>query len=217
MPKSVKTKRLLSMGGIALLAVFIAASYIIAAPSQYTAQVSILKNDEFLPPITQDISQAASEIVCAIYMFKTDSRDKGFTKLLLDSMLDALKRGVKLYIIMDVSDDDSSSTKFNRETGAKLKRAGAEVRYDEPERMLHAKTCVIDGHISYIGSHNYTFSALQRNNELTTRIVSPDVAREVATYIKSIDGSDLVRHKKPDTKKPDNKKSAKKKNTKKNK
>ena len=48
------------------------------------------------------------------------------------------------------------------------------------------KTAVIDSRYVYIGSHNLTQSALQRNNELSVLIDSPEIAAEVKAYLDRI-------------------------------
>ena len=142
-------------------------------------------DEAFLPALLKDMEAAESSIFCAIYMFKTDGERTEPTGLILSAMIYALSKGVSVDLLLDIDSSDSYSTKINSETGAVLARAGANIYYDSPDRRLHTKMCVIDGYISYIGSHNYTYSAMKRNGEASVRIISPEVASEAISYIRS--------------------------------
>ena len=119
-------------------------------------------------------------------MFKTDGERTDPTSLVLSAMIYALSKGVSVSLLLDIDAADSYSTRINTETGAVLANAGAKVYYDSPDRRLHTKMCIIDGYISYIGSHNYTYSAMKRNGEVSVRIISPAVANEALSYIESL-------------------------------
>lgn len=118
-------------------------------------------------------------------MFRTDTLSAS-TRQVLGAMSNALERGVKVGVLFDVSDNKSdSTTKYNMHTGKILEKAGASVVYDDPDRRLHTKMCVIDREISYIGSHNYTFSGMEKNSEVSVRVRSKDMAREALEYLES--------------------------------
>ncbi|MDR2868843.1 MAG: phospholipase D-like domain-containing protein [Deferribacteraceae bacterium] len=179
-------KRIIIASTLVALIVFVVVANIAAAPREHTAGVDFIADDEFLPMLVHDIANAESSIVCSIYMFKTDGENNDTTKLILDSMVDALSRGVSVYILMDVGEGkDDFSAKYNEPTGKVLEEAGATVIYDDPQRRLHTKLFVLDDEITYIGSHNYTYSALKRNAESSVRIKSREIAIEAVNYIKS--------------------------------
>ena len=168
---------------MAAAVLFTVITNIIAMPKEHQAGVVFLPDEKFLPSIVRDIGEAESEITCSLYMFKTDGNSSDSTGLILDGMLNALNRGVKVSLLFDEGKDDDITTEFNTYTGKVLEKAGALVVFDDPERRLHTKMCVIDSDISYIGSHNYTFSAFRRNAETTVRIKSAEIAREARQYI----------------------------------
>jgi phosphatidylserine/phosphatidylglycerophosphate/cardiolipin synthase-like enzyme len=157
---------------------------------EYESSVAILTNKELLPVFVHDISNAKDSIYMAIYMFKTSDFKPGDTEIIKQALIKAAKSGVKVYVVMDDSNDRDITGKINHETGDELKSAGIKVVYDSKKKRLHAKTTVIDGNITYIGSHNYTVSAMKYNDEITARIVSDGASAETIEYIKSIKGGD---------------------------
>lgn len=60
----------------------------------------------------------------------------------------------------------------------RLLAAGVRV-YKRQENFLHAKTAVIDGLWSSIGSFNLDYRSPVRNNELNVEILDPDLARRM--------------------------------------
>ena len=66
---------------------------------------------------------------------------------------------------------------------ALLSRSGIEIRFDSLRKTSHAKVVVIDDRYVFLGSHNLTHSALSRNNELSVRIDSPEMARQITSYL----------------------------------
>lgn len=153
---------------------------------EYESSVSILTNEELLPIFVHDISNAKQSVYMAIYMFKTSDFKPGDTEIIKQALVKVAKKGVQVYVVMDDSSSRDITGKINHETGDELKQAGIKVVYDSKKKRLHAKTTVIDGKITYIGSHNYTVSAMKYNDEITARIVSDGAAAETTDYIKSI-------------------------------
>lgn len=157
-----------------------------AEVTEHEAQVSVLTDEELLPVFVNDIGNAKKSIYMAIYMFKTSDFKPGDTEIIKQALLKAARGGVKVYVMMDDSDKKDITGKINRETGEELSKGGIKVVYDAKSKRMHSKVTVIDGRITYIGSHNYTVSAMKYNNEITARIVSDGAAAETAEYIKSI-------------------------------
>lgn len=156
-----------------------------AGQKEYDAKVMILPDGEIVPMLVHDIATAKDSIYMAIYMFKA-SKGTGDTEVLKQALLKAAANGVKIYIVMDKAGKRDITTDINKKTGTDLAQAGIQVVYDNDRIRLHAKTTVIDGHITYIGSHNYTESAMNHNREITARIVSDGAAQDTIDFIKSV-------------------------------
>jgi len=170
----------------AAFAVYISITNIYATPKSYDAKVTFLPDRELLDIMTKDILDAKTDIFIAIYMFKTTDNSFQMSAILEDAIFKALKKGVKVFVVMDIGKGDDITTEINKETGEELRKAGAKVIYDSKDVRTHSKIMVIDGKITYVGSHNYTHSAFKYNHESTVRIESEGVAKESIKYIKSL-------------------------------
>lgn len=171
---------------ILFIAIYFAVTNLSARTKNHDAKATFLKNAEVLNSMIADVLDAKRSIYIAIYMFKTTESSYQKSTLLEEALFKALKNGVKVFILMDMGKDDDITTEINKETGRELREKGATVVFDSKETKTHAKLMVIDEEITYIGSHNYTHSAFNYNNETTARITSEEFASEAIEYIKSI-------------------------------
>jgi phosphatidylserine/phosphatidylglycerophosphate/cardiolipin synthase-like enzyme len=178
-----QTKLILTL--LAFVAFFIYANFS-AALNEHTADVTVLQDDRLLPVLVRDIEKANNSIYIAMYMFKSYKDTLDGAGLIKSSLKNAAKRGVDVYIALEMSDDNSFLEKENKELGKELQKSGVKVVFDSDKIRMHSKCAVIDGHITYIGSHNYTNSALKYNREITVRIVSGETAEDVTEHILSV-------------------------------
>jgi len=181
-------KTFLYLTGIALFFVF---ANVTAQTKGTEAEVTVLPDEKMLPVLIRDIAEAKQSAYIAMYMFKSYDNESDGAGLIKASLKRASARGVDVYVALDVSEDGDFVTKENRALGAELKKHGVKVIYDDPKNRMHSKCAVIDNKISYIGSHNYTNSALKYNRELTVRIVSETAAGETIKHIMSVKQGDL--------------------------
>ena len=172
--------------GILLIAVYFTVTNLSAKTKSYEAKATFLKNEEVLNSMVEDVLGAKRSIFIAIYMFKTDDSTYQKSTLLQEAIFKALKNGVKVFVLMDIGKDGDITTEMNEETGEELRKKGATVVFDSKDTKTHAKLMVIDEKITYVGSHNYTHSAFNYNNETTARIESGGFALEAIKYIKEI-------------------------------
>ena len=61
--------------------------------------------------------------------------------------------------------------------------AGAAVFVDSPETTIHAKVALVDEDYTVIGSTNWTYHAVEENNETAVIIESRDINEHYAEYI----------------------------------
>lgn len=156
-------------------------------PSFQGCSVTILENRDYFPALKDAIDRANKEIALSYYHFKTKGPPSNYPNVILTSLMDAAKRGVKVTILLEQGRDDTENTgKDNRETMGKLRKAGLIVYLDAPKKTTHTKMSVVDGKYTFIGSHNLTQSGLKYNNEISVLIDSPQAAAEASDYIKSL-------------------------------
>ena len=156
-------------------------------PFFQSCSLTILENRDYFPALKDAIDRANKEITLSSYHFKTKGPPGNYPNVILTSLVDAAKRGVKVTILLEQSRDDAENTgKDNRETMGKLRKAGLIVYLDTPEKTTHTKMAVVDGKYTFIGSHNLTQSGLKYNNEISVLMDSPQAAAEAIDYIKSL-------------------------------
>lgn len=82
------------------------------------------------------------------------------------SLLGAIKRGVKVYIVVDEKHNfGDSASRHARVALSTLSSAGAHVRVISAYPIHHDKVIVADGRHTQIGSFNYSAAAANRNSE----------------------------------------------------
>ncbi|MCX8084104.1 MAG: phospholipase D-like domain-containing protein [Calditerrivibrio sp.] len=150
--------------------------------------IAFLPDETLIRSMVSDVEFSKMSIYIAIYFFKTDN--DGYAKELKTALLRAADRGVRVYIVLDVAENDIT-TDANLVTAKELNHNNIVVKVDSPFRKLHSKIMVIDEEVVYLGSHNYTNSAFSKNNESTLRIKSKKIAKECINYIKGIKAYDI--------------------------
>lgn len=108
------------------------------------------------------------------------------SNLLIKELIDAKKRGVKVEVILEVREGEDRTAKRNRHTGKILSDGGVEVIYDSLSKTTHAKCMVVDGKLTLLGSTNWTYYALTRNNEASVLIRSKEVAKAFLDYFNQV-------------------------------
>ena len=95
-----------------------------------------------------------------------------------NALATALKRGVKVSIVMDKSETHGAQAKIHDI----LEQAGAKIRLSHPQGgIMHNKYLVIDGQTVEWGSYNYTNRAEHSNYENATVLSDPDIAEAYET------------------------------------
>jgi len=112
--------------------------------------------------ITKDISEANSTINMAMYYLT----NKNITKALIK----AHQRGVEVKIVTD--DKNINSKRYKS-----LKHYGVVIRDDNDKKaLMHNKILIVDNHIVWIGSGNYTVYSFYRNSENFLKIRDNKIA-----------------------------------------
>ena len=100
-----------------------------------------------------------------------------------DALLDALRRGVKIRMILPGPITDTEVLrKASHEKWGALLRAGAEI-YEFQPTMFHCKVLVVDGLWSSVGSTNFDNRSFRLNDEANLNIYSREFAeRQIAVF-----------------------------------
>jgi cardiolipin synthase len=97
---------------------------------------------------------------------------------ILDAFTDAARRGVDVKIILPATSDSSLGLNAARYNYSKLLKAGVKL-YERRNALLHAKTAVIDGVWSTVGSTNMDFWSMLNDDEVNAVVLSREFAVEM--------------------------------------
>ncbi|MEO0233824.1 MAG: phospholipase D-like domain-containing protein [candidate division WOR-3 bacterium] len=103
-----------------------------------------------------------------------------------NSLINAVKRGVKVVVIVDQSSWNPSLSVKNDEYVKYMKQFGVEVYFDMPDITTHAKFVVIDSTITVVGSTNWSFYALAKNNECAVAVKSRDISLKYEDFFEKL-------------------------------
>lgn len=98
---------------------------------------------------------------------------------LFSALSGVAKLGRRCQVAMPAPSKAHPATAFNRYAADWLMHAEVLTHWADPARLLHAKTCIIDRHIVYIGSGNWTAAACNYNREVYIRADSADLANRL--------------------------------------
>jgi cardiolipin synthase len=116
------------------------------------------------------IAAAAKSIDLSMAYFVPD-------ELALDALEAALKRGVRVRIIMPGKKTDASLVRgASRATWGRILRAGADM-YEYQPTMFHCKVFVVDGLWTSVGSTNFDSRSFRRNDEANLNIHEREFAQ----------------------------------------
>ena len=117
------------------------------------------------------IRNAARSVQIAMAYFAPDPQT-------LDALKGAAARGVKVQLILPSYTDFRPILYAGRSHYTNLLEAGVEI-YERQERLLHAKTAVIDGIWATVGSSNIDWRSFLHNEELNVVILGQDFGRQM--------------------------------------
>jgi len=97
---------------------------------------------------------------------------------ILEAFIEAAQRGVDVKIILPAASDSSMAVSAARYHYSRLLQAGVKI-YERRNAVLHAKTAVIDGVWSTVGSTNLDYWSLLSNDEVNAVILSREFAEKM--------------------------------------
>ena len=127
--------------------------------------------------IISKLGSAADTIEVAAYAFTNQN--------IAQSLLDAIKRGIKVSVVMDRSQTKGTQASIHDE----LQQAGAAIRLvSPPGGIMHDKFLIIDGKSLEWGSYNYTDRAENANFENATFLSDQTLSQQYHANFSSIYG-----------------------------
>ena len=147
-----------------------------------------IPNREYFPALYEALNNAQEKI--HVFMFSAryypDYPDDANSRM-LEELAKARERGVEVVIILDASDWNQNNTRRNQQFAEELKKRGVEdVYYDPPDVTSHDKLILIDDYITIVGSTNWSYYALERNNEASVLIKSREVTQAFEKHFQEV-------------------------------
>jgi len=149
--------------------------------------VQVITDREYFEVVQTCFKEAQSSI--KVMMFEASYYEKypnSPTNVLIRELVAAHKRGVAVKVILERRDERQRASINNEKTGTMLSREGVDVVYDPATVTTHTKVLIVDGTISVVGSTNWTYSALEKNHEVSVLVRSPEVAQRLQDYFQTI-------------------------------
>jgi cardiolipin synthase len=113
-------------------------------------------------------------------------------KQTVEALTNAARRGVDVKIILPGISDETTVFYAGRSHYTHLLKSGVKL-YEYREAMLHAKTAVIDGVWSTVGSTNMDLWSFLRNDEVNAVILGQDFAKEMeAMFVKDLENCEQI-------------------------
>ncbi|MEO7725864.1 MAG: phospholipase D-like domain-containing protein, partial [Burkholderiales bacterium] len=158
---------------------------------------AVLHGDAYFPPLTGVGSHYAqvftsspgggSESMQMMYLLSIAAAAETISlsaayfvpdELAVATLMAALKRGVRIQIILPGSHTDSTIVRHaSRSTWGALLRAGAEI-YEYTPTMFHCKVMIVDDLWTSVGSTNFDNRSFSINDEANLNVYDADFARE---------------------------------------
>ena len=149
-------------------------------------EIYVLKDRDYYFSLISDLKNAKKKILVAMYSMVYDADDPfDWANDLIRELVNAKERGVDVRVIIEYRTYwgymDENLDAYNY-----LQAHGVNVRLDDEKDTDHMKLVIIDSKIVYIGSHNWSESALHHNHETSVKIVSEETAKTYEAYFETI-------------------------------
>lgn len=161
----------------------------------YQAEVIDISGMKYFPAVKEALVKTGKSIDMVMYQVSLRPYDKtSQVYSLVDELIKAHKRGIKVRVILDQNIDFVGKKEINKwVTEGKnswcfrmLRQAGIDVKYDDVITYVHAKALVIDNETVILGSANWSDSAFNKNFEANVLIKSKELANEILGYFRGI-------------------------------
>ncbi len=105
---------------------------------------------------------------------------------LIADLIEASRRGVKVRALIEQANWNIDNSEKNRDVFNILNSNGVEVYFDSPVRTTHSKLVLIDRRYAVIGSSNWSYYSLEKNNEANVVVDSKKLASLLTDYFENL-------------------------------
>ena len=137
--------------------------------------------------LARDIANASDRVtISALSMLHPTPTARGPWPELYNALITARARAIRVEMFLAAPQAPHPATRQNATTAAHAHERGITVHLIPGPRLLHAKCCIIDDAITWIGSGNLTAAACGPNHELYGRIESQAIAQQTRDALLSL-------------------------------
>lgn len=173
---------------LAILIIFIAGILLGGAVFwMFSPEIIPILDRQYFPEVHSLLQNSNSFIHVMMFKSVYYQREDSKADILLDDLIKAKKRGIDVKVILEGGDDYLGEEFLGEqaETCKYLKDNGIDVRFDPAGTTTHAKLIIADNNV-ILGSTNWNYYALERNNEVNVLIRSMDIAGRFEKYFKEL-------------------------------
>jgi phosphatidylserine/phosphatidylglycerophosphate/cardiolipin synthase-like enzyme len=147
------------------------------------AEIIPISDRGYFPAVHEALQNAKSSIHIVSFELKYyDKYSSSQQNQIIEDLIAARKRGVDVKIVVDeYANSDPNTNGFDY-----VKSNGIDIKYDSNKTTTHCKLIVIDGKIVVLGSTNFSFYALEKNNEVDVILFSDNTARYFERYFQRL-------------------------------
>lgn len=160
---------------ILFLSIALADGPAVSAGRTPVRSLHFLRGSEYGSSLEEDIKEAKESIDVMMFLigYHPGQSEYSWPKVLVNELIRAHRRGVKVRVKVE------GSIRGNAEGLKHLKAAGIDASVDEKGKVTHTKLVVIDRKIVYVGSQNWTVSAMGFNWDSSIRVESEELAEDL--------------------------------------
>jgi phosphatidylserine/phosphatidylglycerophosphate/cardiolipin synthase-like enzyme len=149
--------------------------------------VIVVSDRDYASFVLASFSEAEVFIHIVMYSMKyyPDDSTNGVSQL-LNELIKAKERGVDVRVLLERSEYNSSLNEQNEFTCVYLESNGIDVQFDSPTITTHGKLVIIDNREAFIGSANWSKSAIEENNEVNVKINEEGIVEELESYFQNL-------------------------------
>ncbi len=160
---------------IAVLIFSLSLQIVFALPAK---DVKPIPNKLYHPAVHNLLKQAKKSIYIVMFeMFYYPKYPSSLENQLVQDLIDAHKRGVNVEVILEQGTVEKVTIRNREEGGFMLSKAGIKVYFDSLTTTTHNKLIIVDERYTVIGSTNWGYHALEKNNEASVLIDSIPLAK----------------------------------------
>jgi len=159
----------------AILIFLLSLETLLAFPAR---DVKPIPNRLYYPTIHKLLKVAKKSIYIVMFeMFYYPNYPESQENQLVQDVIDAHKRGLNVEVILEQGTVEKVTVRNRKEGGFMLSKSGVKVYFDSLSQTTHNKLIIVDGRYTVIGSTNWSYYGLEKNNEASVLIDSIPLAK----------------------------------------